>query len=207
MTPEQVLDLQVDTAEWWRTATGQNYGNIFANSMKETANSYDEIPRLADRERDTLLTAETYVITHDMSLTLEAMAQALPPEDDAVILNVQAPMHANGFAYFERPLYIQDIRDQTLNVSAVAWRTDIVHMNMGGTPEEPQATLEIPALILSLYGRTDDPKDTSLASITDRAEARRAMGVLSLVHIQPILHGYQIPADGLIPVSCGCCGT
>lgn len=199
MRPEQVLDLQVETADWWRTQIGHGFGDAFYASMFKNSEAAKESPadwgpfNLAEHERHNLLNAETYHVTHDMSLAVEAMAQALP--DEGVEVDVRMPMHERGFVYLDRPLYVTDVRGSQLACSAFAWSIQTTRLIFG----KKQDTVDVPSVVLSFYGRTDDEHDEALLQLyKDRPEARNTFGKLSLWHIQPMLHGHTIEPDAVL---------
>lgn len=138
MHPSQVLDLQADlmisshNMDWVRAVGSQIEMDMLSvktngeepNPQKARDAAINIVARLYDETK----AAHAYYVAPEMTDLVEWAADGL---DDTDAFRLDEVPTSHGFAYFEKPIRMQDIRGRTMLVNAVLWFRTAFHYANG----------------------------------------------------------------------------
>lgn len=194
MDAKQMLDLRADLAarlDHPRVRLAMA-GTIRAGGGGDRWTQADLV---VDYTRRSILKAENFFVVRDMTDLVEQGASVLDASDLADVTLVPSE---SGFAYFEKPLRLVDIRQSEILVNAVLWDTTgddtvVIHMwnDEYRTPDAASLTTQADALV---------PKDLTNSERRALDELLKVRGRWGYVGVVLYVNGEQI-GDERVEVS------
>lgn len=167
LRPADLLEVQDTLRQWWRTEVGRAFAKGWAEAPKAGGAGEDD---LAGTQAYILGRAESFWVSDEMATLVQVSAASMPRQD----LRMEDLPHPYGFIWFDRPLWITDVRGKRVGLRAVSWAEREIAWRVRG--EDRLATLVDPTMLqgisLCWYSDVTDDEDEVNADLRADLEGK-----------------------------------